>query len=107
MRMNRSASWSTPGRRIATGTARRIGPLPPIPGTSGEQIGLIPAPTLWTCSASVRICTARATCVAPFFNKIKQCRWVAPRYDKLAANDLAFIQLASIRPWLQDNGSTP
>jgi hypothetical protein len=32
-----------------------------------------------------------------FFNKIKQCRRVATRYDKLAANYLAFIQLASIR----------
>jgi transposase len=29
-----------------------------------------------------------------FFNKIKQCRRVATRYDKLAANYLAFIQLA-------------
>jgi transposase len=32
-----------------------------------------------------------------FFNKIKQCRCVATRYDKLAANYLAFIKLASIR----------
>ncbi len=31
------------------------------------------------------------------FNKIKRCRRVATRYDKLAANYLAFIQLASIR----------
>jgi transposase len=36
-----------------------------------------------------------------FFNKIKQCRRVATRYDKLAANYLAFIQLASIRLWLR------
>ncbi len=34
-------------------------------------------------------------------NKIKQCRRVATRYDKLAANYLAFIQLASIRLWLR------
>jgi transposase len=34
-----------------------------------------------------------------FFNKIKQCRRVATRYDKLAANCLAFIKLASIRIW--------
>jgi transposase len=33
--------------------------------------------------------------VERFFNKIKQCRRVATRYDKLAANYLAFIQLAS------------
>jgi transposase len=42
-----------------------------------------------------------------FFNKIKQCRRVATRYDKLAANYLAFIKLASIRIWLRANESTP
>jgi transposase len=41
-----------------------------------------------------------------FFNKIKQCRRVATRYDKLAANYLAFVQLASIRLWLRANEST-
>jgi transposase len=45
--------------------------------------------------------------VERFFNKIKQCRRVATRYDKLAANYLAFIQLASIRVWLRVNESTP
>jgi len=29
--------------------------------------------------------------------QIKQCRRMATRYDRLAANDLAFIQLASNR----------
>ena len=33
--------------------------------------------------------------VEQFFNKIKHCRRVATRYDKLAANYLAFVQLAS------------
>src|SRR6266481_6734620 len=42
-----------------------------------------------------------------FFNKIKQCRRVATRYDKLAANYLAFVKLASIRIWLRANESTP
>src|SRR5216683_1640378 len=42
-----------------------------------------------------------------FFNKIKQCRRVATRYDKLAANYLAFVKLASIRIWLHANESTP
>ena len=42
-----------------------------------------------------------------FFNKIKQRRRVAARYDKLAADYLAFIQLASIRLWLRVNESTP
>jgi hypothetical protein len=41
--------------------------------------------------------------VERFFNKIKHCRRVATRYDKLAANYLAFIQLASIRLWLRIN----
>ena len=43
--------------------------------------------------------------VARFFNKIKQCRRVATRYDKLAANYLAFVKLASIRIWLRSNES--
>ena len=42
-----------------------------------------------------------------FFNKIKPCRRVATRYDKLAANYLAFVKLASIRIWLRANESTP
>src|SRR5712664_2768169 len=42
-----------------------------------------------------------------FFNKIKQCRRIPTRYDKLAANYLAFIKLASIRLWLRTYESTP
>jgi transposase len=38
--------------------------------------------------------------VERFSNKIKQCRRVATRYDKLAAKHVAFIKLASIRIWL-------
>jgi transposase len=41
--------------------------------------------------------------VERFFNKIKHCRRVATRYDKLAANYLAFVQLASIRLWRRVN----
>jgi transposase len=44
---------------------------------------------------------------ARIFNKIKQCRRVATRYDKLAANYLAFIKLASPRIWLRADESTP
>src|SRR6202012_3087049 len=43
--------------------------------------------------------------VERFFNKIKHCRRVATRYDKLAANYLAFVQLASIRLWVRANES--
>ena len=39
------------------------------------------------------------------FNKIKQSR-VATPYDKLAANYLAFVQLAPIRLWLRVNEAT-
>jgi transposase len=42
-----------------------------------------------------------------FFNKIKHCRRIATRYDKLAADCLAFIKLASIRIWLRATESTP
>src|ERR1700756_1847350 len=45
--------------------------------------------------------------VERFFNKIKQCRRIATRYDKLAVNFLAFVKLASIRLWLRAYESTP
>jgi transposase len=45
--------------------------------------------------------------VERFFNKIKQCRRVATRYDKLAANYLAFVKLASSRIWLRAHEFTP
>jgi transposase len=45
--------------------------------------------------------------VERFFNKIKHYRRVATRYDRLAANYLAFIQLASIKVWLRVNASVP
>jgi transposase len=45
--------------------------------------------------------------VERFFNKIKQFRRIATRYDKLAENFLAAIKLVSIRIWLRDYESTP
>src|SRR5271169_2563762 len=45
--------------------------------------------------------------VERFFNKIKQCQRIATRYDRLAANCLAFIKLASIRIWLHAYESAP
>jgi transposase len=45
--------------------------------------------------------------VERFFNKIKQCRRIATRYDRLAANYLAFIKLASIRIWLRAYPNAP
>ena len=41
-----------------------------------------------------------------FFSKLKHFRRVATRYDKLASNFLAMIQLASIRLWLRAYEST-
>ncbi len=41
-----------------------------------------------------------------FFNRIKHCRRIATRYEKLAANYLAMIKLATIRIWLRVNEST-
>lgn len=42
-----------------------------------------------------------------FFNKAKQFRRIATRYDKLAENYLAALKLVSIRIWLRGNESTP
>jgi len=41
--------------------------------------------------------------VERFFNKIKQLSYGALRYDRPAANDLAFVQFASMRLWLRLN----
>ena len=39
--------------------------------------------------------------VERFFNKIKHFHRIATRYDKLAANYMAMVKLASIRVWLR------
>ena len=41
-----------------------------------------------------------------FFSKLKHFRRVATRYDKLAENFLAMVQLASMRLWLRVYEST-
>jgi transposase len=58
------------------------------------------------CNRNYPICFSPYHCrarnlVERFFNRIKHCRRVATRYDKLAENYLAFVQLASIRLWLR------
>ncbi len=40
------------------------------------------------------------------FNKLKQFRRIATRYEKLAANFLAMIKIATIRLWLRAYGYT-
>ena len=65
---------------------------------------VIQAPDLWGRIMRYEITDEEWTAikrVERLFNKIKHCRCVATRYDKLAANYLAFIQLASIRLWLR------
>jgi len=44
--------------------------------------------------------------VERFFNKLKQFRRIATRYDKLGATFFAFIQLASVRIFLRSIEST-
>lgn len=39
--------------------------------------------------------------IESFFSKLKQWRRIATRYDKLAANFLGFVKLASIMLWLK------
>ena len=39
--------------------------------------------------------------VERFFSRIKQCRRIATRYDKLAETFMGFVILASIMLWLQ------
>jgi transposase len=45
--------------------------------------------------------------VERFFNKLKQFRRIATRYDKLGANFFAFLQLATVRISLRQIESTP
>ena len=64
------------------------------------------------CNRTAPICFSLISIVARnlverYFNKIKHYRRVATRYDRLAANYLAFIQLASIKVWLRVNKSAP
>lgn len=44
--------------------------------------------------------------VERFFNKIKQFRRIATRFDKTAENFLAAVKLVSVRVWLRGNEST-
>jgi transposase len=44
--------------------------------------------------------------VERFFNRLKQFRRIATRYDKLGATFFAFIKLAAMRIWLRSIEST-
>jgi transposase len=51
-------------------------------------------------------CFSERNLIERFFSKLKHFRRVATRYEKLAANFLAMIQLASVRLWLRAYEST-
>jgi transposase len=70
-------------------------------------VGKHPAETKSQGSDLLQRLSLSSNLVERFFNRIKQCRRVATRYDKLAANYLAFIKLASIRIWLRIYEFTP
>jgi transposase len=42
----------------------------------------------------------RRNAVERLVGRLKECRRIVTRYDKLAASYLAFVQLAAIRMWL-------
>ena len=58
--------------------------------------------TARTRSASVRTSNKARNLIERFFNKIKQYRRIATRYDKLAENFLAALKLVAVRIWIRD-----
>ena len=53
-----------------------------------------------------RVLYRRRNLIERFFSKLKHFRRIATRYDKLADNFLAMVQLASMRLWLRAYEST-
>ena len=72
------------------------GATPNIPAKSNRK---------WKTCFSKRLYRER-NLIERFFSKLKHFRRVATRYDKLAANFLAMVQLASLRLWLRVYEST-
>jgi transposase len=70
--------------------ARRVEPVLPCPECGGPSKRLYRERNL----------------IERFFSKLKHFRRVATRYDKLAENFLAMVQLASMRLWLRAYEST-
>ncbi len=65
-----------------------------------ENYGSTPYSSIWP---QFRLLGLVSNLGKRFFNGIKQCRRAARRYDKLAANSLVFVQLASIELRLRVN----
>ena len=45
--------------------------------------------------------------VERFFHELERFRAIATRYEKTARNDLALVQLACARIWLENEGQPP
>jgi transposase len=75
---------------------RDQGAIPNIPNRANRK-----KKYLWT-----RAIYRERNLVERFFNKLKQFRRIATRYDKLGATFFAFIQLASVRIFLRSIEST-
>ena len=88
-----SCQTSKHGRRLALPVI--LASIPPKPNRNDADL------------PSVAYLYRARNLVERFFNKIKQCRRIATRYDKLAADYLAFVKLASIRLWLRAYEFTP
>ena len=73
-----------------------------------DAVPIIPnrSSTTTTPHAFSRVLYRMRNRVERFFNKLKQFRRIATRYEKLAANYLAMIKIATIRIWLRVNEST-
>ena len=87
-------TFRTHGTRQSPSNPERLGPANSCLATSGRSDVWATIPP--KCNRTEPICFSpylyRArNLVGRFFNKIKQCRRVATRYDKLAANYLAFM----------------
>lgn len=101
---------------------KRSGNDPPPRSPPGHGTAPTPSQRTWCCEknccqSSIRLGTGRIPrekFLDPIEQRVrishvwgKQCRRVATRYDKFAANYLAFVELASNRLWLRANASTP
>jgi transposase len=81
---------------IASELVQDQGATPNIPPKSNRR---------WKPCFSERLYSER-NLIERFFSKLKHFRRIATRYDKLAANFLAMVQLASMRLWLRAYEST-
>ena len=71
----------------------------------GAWANVKPMPSRKRRPAFCRFLYKERNLVERFFNRIKHFRAVATRYDKLAENYLAGVQLASARIWMRANES--